>query len=127
MPGQTIILHSSFQRGEAHRLIDAAPDRAVVKVEAPRRSVDQNARMWADLSSISRAKPEGRNWPPETWKAAFMQYLGHEIQWVPGLAGQPLPVGFRTSRLSKEQMSDLIEVIHEFAARHNIPLMESDT
>jgi len=56
---QTVILRSSQQRDLAKRLIDAAPDGAVVTVKDATRNLDQNSRMWASLSDVSRAKPRG--------------------------------------------------------------------
>jgi len=122
---QTVILRSSQQRALAKRLIDAAPDGAVVTVKDATRNLDQNSRMWASLSDVSRAKPEGRMWPPETWKAAFMHSLGHEVIFADGLDGSgPFPVGFRTSRLSVKRMADLITVIQEYGDRHGVQWSE---
>lgn len=118
---QTVILIGSDQRNLAKEMIDRAPDNAVVTVKEATRNLDQNALMWALLSDISRAKPEGRQWVPETWKAAFMHSLGHQVKFAEGLDGSgPFPVGFRTSRLSKRQMADLITVILEYGDRHGI-------
>lgn len=120
---QTVILDSRYWVEKAHKLIDAAPVGAVMTIAPPKRSTDQNAKMWALLSEISRAKPDGRMWPPETWKAAFMHLLGHQVRFADGLdESGPFPVGFRSSRLSKQQMSDLIECATEYAARHGIIL-----
>ena len=119
--GQTVILAGPPQRSLAKRLIDAAPDGGVVTVKEPTRNLDQNALMWALLSDVSRAKPEGRRWTPETWKAAFMHSLGHQVQFCEGLDGcGPFPVGFRTSRLTVRQMADLITVVQEYGDRHGI-------
>lgn len=118
---QTVILVGQGQRDLAKSLIDRASDDAVVTVKEGTRNLDQNALMWVLLSDISRAKPEGRQWVPETWKAAFMHYLGHQVKFAEGLDGSgPFPVGFRTSRLSKRQMADLITVILEYGDRHGI-------
>lgn len=35
-----------------------------------------------------------------------------------------VPVGFRSSRLTKEQMSDLMEMISEYGARHGVEWSE---
>ncbi len=119
--GQTIILRGESQRSLAKRIIDAAPLDAVVNVAEAKRNNDQNARMWAMLSDVSRAKPEGRHWVAETWKAAFMQSLGHQCQFAEGLDGSgPFPIGFRTSRLTVKQMADLITVIAEYGDRHGV-------
>ncbi|KIC39387.1 recombination protein NinB [Leisingera sp. ANG-M7] len=120
MAGQTVILAGPSQRRFAHDLIERAPINAVLSVKKAKRTVDQNAKMWSMLSDISRAAPEGRQWTTDTWKAAFMHALGHEILWQPGLNGQPFPAGFRTSRLDKEQMADLITFIQEYGDRHGV-------
>ena len=85
------------------------------------RSMDQNAKLWAMLSDIARSKPEGRVMTAEMWKAAMMNALGHEILWQPGIDnGPPFPAGFRSSRLSKEQMGNLITFISEYGDRHGV-------
>lgn len=125
MAGQTIILRGPSQRAFAKRLVDAAPADAVVNVREATRSTDQNARMWAMLSDVSRAKPEGRRWTPETWKAAFMHALGHQVQFCEGLDGAgPFPLGFRSSRLSKREMAALITCIAEYGDRHGVEWSE---
>jgi hypothetical protein len=121
---QTVWLRGEHQRRLAHQLIDKAPQDAVVKVSAAKRSDDQNAKMWAMLSDISRAKPEGRAHIPEVWKCIFMAALGHEVKFEMGLDGQPFPIGFRTSKLTKAQMSDLIEFIYAYASKHNVKWSE---
>ncbi len=121
---QTVWLRGDHQRRLAHQLIDKAPQDAVVKVSAAKRSDDQNAKMWAMLSDISRAKPEGRAHIPEVWKCIFMAALGHEVKFEMGLDGQPFPIGFRTSKLTKAQMSDLIEFIYAYASKHGVKWSE---
>lgn len=118
---QTVILRGQSQRELAKRIIDRAPTDAVVTVREATRSTDQNSKLWAMLSDVSRAKPEGRSWTPETWKCAFMHSLGHQVRFCEGLDGSgPFPLGFRSSRLTKAQMSDLIEVIYEYGTRHGV-------
>ena len=117
---QTVILRGASQRALAKQLIDRAPADAVVQISEAKRSLDQNAKMHAMLSDISRAKPEGRMHTPEVWKTLMMHACGHAVQFELGLNGQPFPVGFRSSRLTKAQMSDLIEFIAEYGARHNV-------
>jgi hypothetical protein len=118
---QTIILRGPEQRALAKRLIDAAPVDGIVRISEPTRNLDQNARMWAMLSDVSRAKPEGRHWTPETWKCAFMHSLGHQVQFCEGLDNSgPFPLGFRSSRLTVKQMADLITVIQEYGDRHGV-------
>lgn len=120
MTGQTLILAGQPQRALAHDLIDRAPQGAVVNIREARRTLDQNALLWALLSDLSRAKPEGRAHTPEMWKALAMHACGHAVQFENGLDGQPFPVGFRSSRLSKAQMSELIEFIIAYGAQHGV-------
>ena len=121
MKGQTVILRGPEQRALALRLVREAPPDAVVNVALAKRTNDQNAKMWAMLSDVVRAKPEGRQWNAETWKCAFLHSLGHQVQFAEGLDGSgPFPVGFRSSRLNKRQMADLITVIQEYGDRHGV-------
>jgi hypothetical protein len=121
-----IILCGPSQRAYARKAIDEAPDNAVVSITKPTRTNAQNAKLWAMLEDVRRAKPEGRQWVKDTWKAAFMHSLGHQVQFAEGLDGSgPFPVGFRSSRLNKEQMSDLIEVIYEYGSRHGVEWRET--
>lgn len=108
-------------RHAAHRVIDAAPNGSVVTVKPPRRTLDQNAKLWAMLSEISLAKPEGRSLTPDVWKSIFMHALDHAQRFEMALDGQGMvPVGFRTSKLSKAQMADLITLMDEYGARHGV-------
>ena len=122
---QTVILRGTSQRALACQLVQRAPADAVVTIREATRNADQNARMWAMLSDVARAKPEGRRWTPETWKAAFMHSLGHQVLFCEGLDGSgPFPVGFRSSRLSVRQMADLITSISEYGDRHGVQWSE---
>jgi hypothetical protein len=121
MTGHTVILRRN--REFAHRMVDAAPDGSVMTVAKPRRTSDQNARMWALLSRISAAKPEGRELTPDVWKSLFLHSLDHAQRFELALDGKGMvPVGFRSSKLTKEQFSDLFLVIEEYAARHGVDL-----
>jgi hypothetical protein len=118
--GHTIALRSPHNRIRAHKLVDFAPDGYVCEIRPPTRSNDQNAKLWAMLTDISLAKPEGRAHTPEVWKTLAMHACGHEVQFLNGLNGEPFPAGFRSSQLSVAQMSELIEFLYEFGARHGV-------
>lgn len=123
---QTVILAGPSQRAFAKQLIDRAPYEAIVTVKAATRSNEQNAKLWAMLSDLSRAKPEGRMHTPEVWKQLVMHACGHAVQFEIGLNGQPFPTGFRSSRLTKAQMSDLIEWIYSYGAEHGVVWSEPE-
>jgi len=117
---QTIILAGQSQRAFAKSLIDRAPIDAVVTIKAPARTTDQNALLWSCLSDISRAKPEGRMHTPEVWKQLVMHACGHAVQFEIGLNGQPFPTGFRSSRLTKAQMAELLTWIVQYGDEHGV-------
>src|SRR3546814_6955605 len=76
------------QRELAKRLIDQAPDDALVNVRESTRTDEQNAKMWAMLSDIARAKPMGRVHKTDDWKSLFMDMCGFPAKWVPSLDGE---------------------------------------
>jgi len=122
---QTVILHGWNSVVQAKRLIDKAPPGSVIQVSPPKRTEDQNAKFWAMLSDLSRAKPEGREYPPEIWKSLFMASAGFTPRFEPSLDGKGVvPIGYKSSRLSKAEFSDLIEAIHQYAAEHGVEFSE---
>lgn len=117
---QTVIIRGEDQRRLAKHLIDRAPTDAVVTIKEGTRTADQNSKFYAMLSDISRAKPQGRKHTPDVWKALMMKACGHQVQFALGIDGEPFPIGFRSSQLSKAQMSDLIEFMYQFGAENGV-------
>ncbi len=124
MTGQTVILRGPEQRRLAKLLIDGALTDYIVTVQPPKRSLDQNARLWAMLTDISKSIPDGRRHTPDDWKAIFMNAAGWEVQFVDGLDGRPFPSGFRSSRMSVKQMADLITFISAYGDQHGVAWSE---
>lgn len=124
MTGQTIVLGSERAAQEAVRVIIAAPSGSVLTVKPPKRTLDQNSRFWAMLSDVSRAKPGGRSHPPHIWKAIFMNACAYPVQFEQGLSGEPFPLGFRSSELSKTQMSELMDFIDAWGSENGVPWSE---
>jgi hypothetical protein len=120
MSDHVVTLSSQYQRDKAHKLIDRAPPGYVVRIAEPRRSGAQNDRLWAMLTEISMAKPDGRRMTPDDWKTVFMHACGWECQFLEGLDGRPFPQGFRSSRLTKSQMTTLLDFIEAFGADYGI-------
>lgn len=117
----TVILRGEAQRDLACAMVLRAPPNAVVTIKPEARSNEQSSLMWVLLSDISRSKPEGRLLVPEVWKSLFLQALGHDQRFEQALDGRGVvPVGFRSSRLSKKDFSDLIMMIQEYGDRHNV-------
>lgn len=117
----TIKLVGGEQRLRARNLIGRAPDGFVVTISEPTRTLDQNAKLWAMLADVRRAKPEGRDWTDEQWKCVFMDACGHQADFVPKL-DEPgfVCIGFKSSHLTKAQFAELIECIYAYGARHDV-------
>lgn len=125
MTGQTVILSHPGARQKAHQLIERAPYRAVLNIRPETRSNEASAKMWCLLSDIARAKPMGRTLPAETWKCLFLDDLGHKPKWEPDLDGTGVVnTGYRSSRLTKAQMSDMIERLYAFMSENEIQSSE---
>jgi len=121
---QTVILRGQPQRNLAKQFIDKAPENSVVKISPLTRSNEQNNKMWALIEDVMNAMPEGRQHTKEVWKAIFMNALGHETAFAIGINNEIFPIGFKSSQLSVRQMSDLIEVIYAYGAKHNVKWSE---
>jgi hypothetical protein len=102
--------------------VRAAPEGYVVKVEAPRRNLEQNALLHARLQEIANTRQwAGRSWPLEVWKrlvtGAWDRATGHQTMMLPALDGQGIEVIYRhTSKLDKKECSELIEWINAWDA-----------
>lgn len=116
----TVTLSSDFNRRRAHHFVDRAPDGFVMSITEPRRTLEQNDRMWAMLTDISVQMPNGRRHTPDDWKAIFMNACGWECQFIEGLDGRPFPKGFRSSHLTKSQMTTLIEFMFAWGAENGV-------
>lgn len=119
--GPTIILHGDSQRAYARRLLDTAEPRSVVEFRPPARTNDQNAKFHAMLTDIARAKPQGRVLSVDVWKALMMHEAGFKCTFEPSLDGQGVvPLGFKSSRLSKAEFGDLITAASAYGDTHGV-------
>lgn len=115
-----LVLSSTAIREKAISWITKAPDDTRVTFQGPRRSLPQNDTMWLWLTRISeQLEWKGQRYSPEDWKDYLMHSL-RRARWMPDEEGGMVPIGMRTSDLSKEEMSDLLEVIQVFCAKHGV-------
>ena len=117
-----VTLWTRSDRERAHRWIDGVPNGTRVEFKEAKRSTDQNAKMWACLTDIaSQVQWHGLKLSPDDWKLIFLDALKREVRIVPNIDGNGfVSLGRSSSDLSKAEMSDLIELIHEFGARHGV-------
>jgi len=89
-------------------------------IKKNRRSIGQNALMWALLSDISRqVEWHGQKLTKKDWKWIFTAAIRRQ-RMVPGVDGGMVYLGEPTSGMSKQEMSDLIELIYSFGAEHQV-------
>lgn len=117
-----IIIENDDDRIKAAKWCRAAPVNTRIAFKASKRTLPQNDRMWAMLTDIAEQKEHsGRKYPAEKWKCIFMAALGQEMQFVPSLDGKSfLPLGYSSSDLSKEEMTDLIELMFAWGAENGV-------
>jgi hypothetical protein len=122
MSRAALILATPAVRERAIRWIASAPERTRVEFYGPQRTSDQNAKMWAMLTDVAQQREHaGRKYSADMWKVIFLHALGQEMQFVPALDGKTfLPIGISSSKLSKAEMSDMIELMMAWGAEKGI-------
>lgn len=102
-----------------------AGHRMHVEVRDEKRSDPQNRLMWACLSDLSRQV----QWPvdgrmqqlePEEWKHIMSAGLKREQRVAQGISGGFVILGQRTSRMTRAEMTELVELIHAFGDERGV-------
>lgn len=95
-----------------------------IALKRPSRTLDQNAKLWPMLTDISRQVDwYGERLTPEEWKDVLTAGLKKQRA-VPGIDGGFVVLGAHTSRMSKAEFSELIELIYSFGAEHGVEWSE---
>jgi hypothetical protein len=124
-----VIIRTPQDRGRAVRWVEQAPVGTVVEFRQKGRTGDQNSAMWSLLTQINRQRPvhNGVKMSAVLWKAVFLQALGAELVMLPTLEGGGLfPFGHRSSKLTKDEMSNLIELMLAWAATEELVIEHFD-
>lgn len=126
MSRATIILHGTQDRAKASNWIAKAPAGTRVEFKRPKRTLDQNSKMWAMLTEIAVQLPwHGISLSPDDWKLLFLDAMKREVRMVPNIDGNGfVSLGRSSSDLSKDEMSDLIELIYAFGAQRGVVFRE---
>lgn len=92
----------------------------LVSLSRSRRSTEANRKLWPMLRDISRqVQWHGVTLAPVEWKDVFTAALkGQKL--VPGLDGGLVVIGGHTSRMSRQDFSDLIELILSFGTERAV-------
>ena len=108
-------------REKVARWAMAAPAGTRAEFKAPKRTIPQNDKLWACLTEIAmQVDWYGQKLTTQDWKDVFTASL-KKSRVVPGIeTGSFVVLGLHTSSLTKEEFSDLIELIHAFGAEHGV-------
>lgn len=125
MSRETVQIKDKSDREKIARWAMGVPVGTTVEFRAPRRSLDQNALMWSLLSQISKQVDwYGQKLSSEDWKDVLTASL-RRTRVVPGIdAGTFVPLGMRTSQMTKQEIGDLLELIYAFGAERNVKFRE---
>jgi hypothetical protein len=121
-----ILIHGDESRKRAVEWVHKAPPETVIEFRRARRSTEQNNRLWAMLTDVAEQQTiRGKKYKPDQWKTIFMQALGREMQIMPTLNGTTwFPCGYSSSKLTKDEMSDLLEFIAAWGAENGVAFNE---
>ena len=116
-----LVLRRDADRSKAVNWITSAPAGTRIEFKAPRRSLDQNSLLWARLTEIAQQVDwYGQKLSAEDWKDVYTASL-RKARVVPGIdPGTYVPLGMRTSDMSKEEMGMLLDLIAAFAAERGV-------
>lgn len=120
-----IVIASQSDRTKAANWAIKAPFGTRIEFKQAKRSLDQNSLLWQRLTEIAQQVVwYGVKLTPDDWKDVFTASL-RKARVVPGLdPGSFVPLGMRTSDMSKGEMSDLLELIGAFAAERGVVLRD---
>lgn len=101
----------------------------IVRPVKSRRSLIQNAKMWAMLADVSRQV----QWPvngvletldSEDWKSLITAAARQETRVAAGLNGGAVMLGVSTRKMTTQQMADVIEYLYAFGADKGVKWSE---
>lgn len=117
-----LTIRTDADRSRAVLWASKAPEGTRIEFKRSKRSLPQNDLMWSMLTDVARQLPwHGQKLTPDDWKIIFLDALKREVRIVPNIDGTGfVNIGRSSSDLSKEEMSDLIDLIAEFGARHDV-------
>ena len=97
-------------------------DEKLLEIARTLGKVDEHGNVAEDLRSQI---PALNTYSTDDIKLRFLNALGVEMRFLPCLEGEgAFPVGLRSSTLTKDQFSALIELLFEYGSRHGVEWSE---
>jgi hypothetical protein len=124
-----IVINGNVERERAASWCRQAAAGTRVEFKASKRSLPQNAKLWAMLSEVAVQLPwHGQKLKAEDWKLIFLDALKREQTLVPNIEGTGFVniSGYSSSDLTKDEMGNLLELISEFGARHGVKFQDAE-
>ena len=91
-----------------------------LSIAAEKRTLPQNSRMWAQLAEVSaQVDWHGQKLDAGEWKDVFTASLKRQ-KVVPGIDGGFVVLGSSTSKMSKAEMSEMMDLIEAFGTQHGV-------
>jgi hypothetical protein len=117
----TLVVGRTGDRERALTYAKKAPIGTRITFQRNKRSIDQNALLWARLSDIAdQVVWYGQKLKPDDWKHIFTSSL-RKARVVPGIdPGTFVVLGLHTSDMDKEEMTMLLDLIDAFAAEKGV-------
>lgn len=127
MPRETVIIRGDKERQLVATWAKNVALGTIVEFRSARRSIDQNALLWSLLADVSaQVDWYGTKLSSEDWKDVFTAAL-RKARVVPGIdAGTFVPLGMRTSEMTKGEFSELIELIRAFGAERGVRFFDDE-
>ena len=127
-----IQLRERYDYQRAQTEVMRAPLGHVVTVRPPTRSTEQNAALHRLLQAIVKARYKwaGRTWSIDDWRtlmvSAHSKATNRPGEIVPGLENEFVALRRSTTRMSKAELSSLIDYVSAWCAQNNISLDHKD-
>lgn len=117
-----LVLANDTIREKAIRWIRGLPKDTRVEFKSPKRTLDQNSKMWAMLTDVAEQVLWcGIRLSADDWKLMFLDALKREVRMVPNLDRNGfVNLGRSSSDLGIDEMSDVIELMYAFGAREGV-------
>lgn len=121
MEKQRYFLRSKEIKERAARAVLSASEDMVCEIKPATRTLEQNARLWSMLGEVSeQVEWYGQHLSPEDWKTMFTASL-KKSRVVPSLdPGGFVVMGLHTSKMTKAELSSLMELIEAFGAERGV-------
>ena len=123
MAQATIRLTTPATREKASRWCwGAEPGTSVSFTTPDKRTLEQNALMWALLTEIAEQVPwHGQSLAPDDWKQLFLANMDRGVRMVPALDGRGfVNLNTSSSGLRVREFARLLDDIHKFVADRGV-------